>query len=183
MIHAFWGIAQCLKITENVSFQFWHFGTIFDLSGNTVWPQKFAKLTIYAIFYELFVDSNCKGSSLCLQCKMRYFLWFSNTVYVLMVVGPLSAPIGVEGNAFVTSKWGNQSWPDLQITFIASHPGFDGGTVYKNFLRINTKVQNKWWCWCCWKWGSIHSVWKSPKKSHLNFGILAFFMNFCPLKM
>eukprot|EP00093_Oithona_nana_P012316 12316.XXX_730581_733805_1 [CDS] Oithona nana genome sequencing. len=54
--------------------------------------------------------------------------------------GPLAAPIGVEGNAFVTSKWGNQSWPDLQITFIASHPGFDGGTVYKNFLRINTKV-------------------------------------------
>ena len=75
---------------------------------------------------------------------MRYFLWFSNTVYVLMVVGPLSAPIGVEGNAFVTSKWGNQSWPDLQITFIASHPGFDGGTVYKNFLRINTKVWILW---------------------------------------
>ena len=29
---------------------------------------------------------------------------------------------------------------DLQITFVASHPGFDGGTIYKNFLKIKTEV-------------------------------------------
>ena len=56
-------------------------------------------------------------------------------------LGPLSAPIGVEGNAFVATKYANKTWPDIQITFIASHPGFDGGTIYKNFLKINTKVR------------------------------------------
>lgn len=56
-------------------------------------------------------------------------------------LGPLSAPIGVEANAFVATKFANESWPDIQITFIASHPGFDGGTLYKNFLKINTKVR------------------------------------------
>ena len=28
----------------------------------------------------------------------------------------------------------------------------------------------------------LHSVWKSTKMSHLNFSILAFFTNFCPIK-
>ena len=28
----------------------------------------------------------------------------------------------------------------------------------------------------------LHSVWKSPKMSHLNFSILAFSINFCPIK-
>ena len=28
----------------------------------------------------------------------------------------------------------------------------------------------------------LHSVWKSPKMSHLNFSILAFSTNFCPIK-
>ena len=56
--------------------------------------------------------------------------------------GPLSAPIGVEGNAFIATKYANESWPDIQITFIASHPGFDGGTLYKGFLAIKTKVRS-----------------------------------------
>jgi hypothetical protein len=59
------------------------------------------------------------------------------------LLGPLSAPIGVEGNAFIPTKYANQSWPDIQIAFIASHPGFDGGTLYKDFLRINTKVKRR----------------------------------------
>lgn len=46
----------------------------------------------------------------------------------------------MEGNAFIATKYANQSWPDIQITFIASHPGFDGGTLYKNFLAINTEI-------------------------------------------
>ena len=29
----------------------------------------------------------------------------------------------------------------------------------------------------------VHSVWKSPKMSHLNFWILAFSTNFCPIKI
>ena len=63
-----------------------------------------------------------------------------NHSYVNHALGPLSAPIGVEGNAFLATKYANSSWPDIQITFIASHPGFDGGTLYKNFLKIKTEV-------------------------------------------
>ena len=40
----------------------------------------------------------------------------------------------------MTTRYGNESWPDIQIAFIATHPGFDGGTLYKNFLKINSKV-------------------------------------------
>jgi hypothetical protein len=58
-------------------------------------------------------------------------------------VGPLAAPIGVEGNAFVASAMGNLSWPDLQITFISSHPGFDGGTGYADFLGIDQRVSRR----------------------------------------
>ena len=31
--------------------------------------------------------------------------------------------------------------------------------------------------------GRLHIVWKSPKMSHLKFSILAFFANFCPIKI
>ena len=55
--------------------------------------------------------------------------------------GPLAAPIGVEGNAFEATPYANRSWPDIQITFVAAHPGFDGGTVYKDFLGINEEVK------------------------------------------
>ena len=54
--------------------------------------------------------------------------------------GPLAAPIGVEGNAFLDTKYGNVSWPDIQITSVSAHPGFDGGTVYKDFLGISEEV-------------------------------------------
>ena len=53
--------AQCLKITQNVSFEFLSFG----------------------IFNELLVHSKCKRSSLRSQCWMRLFLWISNTVEYL----------------------------------------------------------------------------------------------------
>ena len=48
-----WGLvlSQCLKITQNVPFEFWHFPPKTDLSGNTVWPQAWlAKLTVFGIF-------------------------------------------------------------------------------------------------------------------------------------
>ena len=62
---------------------------------------------------------------------IRWKLWSS---------GPLAAPIGVEGNGFVPTKFGNESWPDIQITFVSAHPGFDGGTVYKDFLGISEEL-------------------------------------------
>ena len=49
--------AHCLKITQNVAFEFLAFSTDFcpiitDLSGNTVWQQAsvFQKLAIFGIF-------------------------------------------------------------------------------------------------------------------------------------
>ena len=44
-------LTHCLKITQNVAFEFWHFPPIFDLSGNTVRPQasgfqKLAKMNL-----------------------------------------------------------------------------------------------------------------------------------------
>ena len=51
--------------------------------------------------------------------------------------GPLAAPIGVEAVAFLSSKFANTTWPDLQLTFVSTHPGFDGGTTYKDFLGIS----------------------------------------------
>ena len=59
---------------------------------------------------------------------------------ILNASGPLAAPIGVEGNAFLDTKYGNVSWPDIQITSVSAHPGFDGGTVYKDFLGISEEV-------------------------------------------
>ena len=60
-----------------------------DLSGNTIWPQvsglqKSPKLTIFGIFNELLSTQKCKRSSLRSQCWMRHFLWFSNTVYLIL---------------------------------------------------------------------------------------------------
>ena len=39
------------------------------------------------------------------------------------------------------TKYSNASWPDIQITFVSAHPGFDGGTVYKDFLGISDEVR------------------------------------------
>ena len=52
----------------------------------------------------------------------------------------MAAPIGVEGNAFVASKFANKTWPDIQLAFVSAHPGFDGGTVYKDFLGFSENV-------------------------------------------
>ena len=53
--------------------------------------------------------------------------------------GPLAAAIGMEGNAFVRTKYAPDNWPDIQIAFVSSHAGFDGGTVYKEFLGISER--------------------------------------------
>lgn len=67
-----------------------------------------------------------------------------NTLHSCLTLssGPLAAPIGVEGNAFVATASANDTWPDIQITFVSSQPGFDGGTVYKDFLGISDHVRD-----------------------------------------
>ena len=83
---------QCLKITWNIAFEFWHFPSIFCLLKMTClvklfdrklkFFQQFAKMNHFWHFWLTFVHSKCKRSSLRSQCWMRLFLWFSNTVNV-----------------------------------------------------------------------------------------------------
>lgn len=79
--------------------------------------------------------------------------------------GPLSAPIGVEGTAFVPTKlWGNETWPDLQIMFISSHPGFDGGTLYKDFLNIKDEFFDEYFSNVAFREGfSMYPIVNRPK--------------------
>ena len=58
------------------------FSVIFKhrVSGNTVWLQAAGFQDHFWHFSLTFVHSYCKRSSLRLQCWMRLFLWFSNTV-------------------------------------------------------------------------------------------------------
>ena len=70
---------QCLKITQNVSFEFLILTLSIDfrsikiyLSGNTVWQKN--------SIIDHFRHSKCKCCLLLLQCSMRLILWFSNTV-------------------------------------------------------------------------------------------------------
>ena len=63
-----------------------------DLSANTVWPQasgfqKLSKMDHFWHFYLTFVHSKCKRSSLRSQCWMILFLWFSNSVQNILILG------------------------------------------------------------------------------------------------
>ena len=85
--------AQCLKITQNVAFQFWHFSTNFwpiktDMSGNSVWPkasdfQKLVKLTIFGIFDDLLSTQNVNVARFARNVEWDFFVWFSNTLKYL----------------------------------------------------------------------------------------------------
>ena len=62
-------------------FEFWHFPSIFDLSGNSVWPQKLCQIGPFLAFLINFCPLKIRRrSSLRSQCWTRLFLWFSNTV-------------------------------------------------------------------------------------------------------
>ena len=80
------GVAQCLKIIQNVAFEF----SILQFSANFFVLLKLTCLVtlfdvssfrlfkyFFGILKTTFVRSKCKRSS---QCRMRLFLWFSNTV-------------------------------------------------------------------------------------------------------
>ena len=88
--------SHCLKITQNVAFEFWHFPPIFVLLKltylATLFDRKLQVLknslewTIFGIFKLTFVHSKCKRSSLRSQFWMRLFfvifkhcpvVWFS----------------------------------------------------------------------------------------------------------
>ncbi len=45
-----------------------------------------------------------------------------------------------QGVAFLPSSHANYSWPDVQLTFVANHAGFDGGDTYRGYLGIKKGV-------------------------------------------
>ena len=85
--HIVWKLLKMSHYTFWVLAFFTNFCSIeSDLSGNTVWPQasgfeKLAKMDNFWHFQFTFVHSKWKRNSLRLQCWMRLFLWFSNTVH------------------------------------------------------------------------------------------------------
>ncbi|CAB4061281.1 unnamed protein product [Lepeophtheirus salmonis] len=95
----------------------------------------------------------------------RYTLSMSTYInWKLYSRGPLSSPIGVEGNAFVHTKYGNSSWPDLQMTFLSVHPGYDGGTLYKNFLGLSDEIYSSYFADTAFKEGyTIYPILNRPK--------------------
>ena len=81
--------ARCLKITQNVAFEFWPFSSIFVLLKLTCLVTLFdRKLQVFKnspkwTFCFAFLISFCPlKMSLCSQCWMRLRLWFSNTMPV-----------------------------------------------------------------------------------------------------
>ena len=44
--------------------------------------------------------------------------------------------------AFLPSSYANESWPDLQLTFVSNHAGYDGGNTYRYYLGIKEGVGN-----------------------------------------
>ena len=101
---------------SHLSFSTLEFSTNFcsiksDLSGNTVWPQasgfeKLVKMNHFWHFWSTFFHSKCKRSSLRLQCWMRLFGWFSNTVsteslcFALLLVNCNAQILVGEGKTF-----------------------------------------------------------------------------------
>ena len=67
-------------------FKFWHFSPIFDLFGNTVWPEasdfqkNSQKWTIFGIFNWLLSTQNVNVARFARNVGMRLFMWYSNTV-------------------------------------------------------------------------------------------------------
>lgn len=82
--------------------------------------------------------------------------------------GPLAAPLGLEANAFVSTTDSNdrlaRDWPDVQINFMSSHPGFDGGTTYKDFLGISDDLYRSYFAKNSFREGfSLYPVLMRPK--------------------
>ena len=87
----FMSVTHCLKITHNVVFDFWHFPPSFVLFKLTCLVTMFdrklqvfknsPKWTIFGIFNKLLSTQNVNLARFARNvCRMRLFLWFSNTV-------------------------------------------------------------------------------------------------------
>ena len=135
-------MAQCLKITQNVSFDLFNFCRInIDLSGNTVWLQtsgfqKVAKMDHYWHFWWTFIHSKYKRSSLHSQYWMRLFWRFSNTVDLSNFWCRAYINIGIP--VFLTRQWKKKRVASMASKNCSLNP--IGSPVWAQCLKIAKKV-------------------------------------------
>jgi len=62
--------------------------------------------------------------------------------YVMFGSGPLTVPGGVEGLAWVPTKYVNRSkdWPDIEFHFVSGSPASDGGRQLRKTFSISDKM-------------------------------------------
>ncbi|OXA60509.1 Glucose dehydrogenase [FAD, quinone] [Folsomia candida] len=62
--------------------------------------------------------------------------------YTLKHTGPFGETVGVEGNAFLHSRYSNKStdWPDLQLFFLSATPAIDGGGGFQKYFGATTEM-------------------------------------------
>ncbi|CAG7723347.1 unnamed protein product [Allacma fusca] len=62
--------------------------------------------------------------------------------YYTSQTGYLAETVGVEGNAFLHSRYANKSldWPDIQIFFVSATPALDGGQTFTSYLGISKET-------------------------------------------
>lgn len=76
--------------------------------------------------------------------KSRYQTLSVALDYILNEQGPMTSLGGVEGLAFVNTKYANKSidWPDVQFHFAPSSVNSDGGEQIRKILNLRDRVYN-----------------------------------------
>ena len=104
--------SHCLKITKNVSFEFFNF--------------FLSKLTIFGIYNQLLSTQNVNVARFARNVEMRLFLWFSNTVNLLTVID--RSPTNYSGIfAHDIQSGGVQSWGVSITVSRVTEPCFSHG--------------------------------------------------------
>ncbi|RZF42366.1 hypothetical protein LSTR_LSTR004174 [Laodelphax striatellus] len=76
--------------------------------------------------------------------KSRYQTLSVALEYIMNEQGPMTSLGGVEGLAFVNTKYNNKSmdWPDIQFHFAPSSVNSDGGEQIRRILNLRDRVYN-----------------------------------------
>ena len=150
----------------NWTFKFWHFPTIFVLSGNTAWPASFSfsktcQIDHFWHFWWTFVHSKCKRSVARLARIVEWdFFGDFQTLWV----------ITTEGTQWCNGKRSENSW--ISLDFLCANRFYwllKNGIQNGNFARFfapaffNFQVCIQL---LCKEFYFQFTTWKSQKKSH-----------------
>lgn len=77
----------------------------------------------------------------------RFQAWPLTMQYILRERGPMTSLGGVEGLAFVNTKYANESglWPDVQFHMAPASYSSDGGDRVRKILGLTDRVYNEVW--------------------------------------